>query len=33
MFGDIYESIAIEDIIELNLYGESPTNLNLFEDE
>ncbi len=33
MFGDMYESIAIEDMIELNLYGESPTNLNLFEDE
>ena len=28
-----YESITIDDALEIILYGESPTNLNLFDDE
>ena len=32
-FSNSYESVSIDDTIELRLYGESPTNLNLFDDE
>ena len=32
-FIENYASISIEDAMELRLYGETPTNLNLFEDE
>jgi hypothetical protein len=32
-FSNSYESVSIGDTIELRLYGESPTNLNLFDDE
>jgi len=32
-FSNSYESVSIDDVIELRLYGESPTNLNLFDDE
>lgn len=32
-FLENYESIAIDDVLELRLYGETPTNLNLFDDE
>ena len=32
-FIENYESIAIDDALEIRLYGETPTNLNLFDDE
>ena len=32
-FIENYESIAIDDALEIKLYGETPTNLNLFDDE
>ena len=32
-FIENYESIAIDDAMEIRLYGETPTNLNLFDDE
>lgn len=32
-FIENYASISIDDAMELRLYGETPTNLNLFEDE
>jgi hypothetical protein len=32
-FIDSYESIALDDALDIVLYGESPTNLNLFDDE
>lgn len=30
---DHYESIALDDALDMVLYGESPTNLNVFDDE
>jgi len=32
-FIENYESISIDDALEIRLYGETPTNLNLFDDE
>lgn len=32
-FIDSYETITIDDALEIRLYGETPTNLNLFDDE
>ena len=32
-FIENYESIAVDDALEIRLYGETPTNLNLFDDE
>ncbi len=32
-FIENYESIGIDDALEIRLYGETPTNLNLFDDE
>lgn len=32
-FNENYESIATDDAMEIILYGETPTNLNLFDDE
>ena len=32
-FIENYESIALDDAMEIRLYGETPTNLNLFDDE
>ena len=32
-FIENYESIAIDDALEIRLFGETPTNLNLFDDE
>ncbi|MDA9596993.1 hypothetical protein N9R95_01210 [Flavobacteriaceae bacterium] len=32
-FIDSYETIAIDDALEIRLYGETPTNLNLFDNE
>ena len=32
-FIENYESIAIDDALEIRLYGETPSNLNLFDDE
>lgn len=32
-FIENYESITVEDALEIRLYGETPTNLNLFDDE
>lgn len=32
-FIENYESIAVDDALEIRLYGETPTNLNLLDDE